>query len=118
MSCTDVAEGGATRVPCQDTPHWPFQLRFQFSLHPTPWQALWCLCDQIGPGVGVQLCVSDSMWMEVFWVSRSPWEGVSFLERGGWDRKGGWCRMVGLEGHASPFSLYGEHRMQAPFPFS
>lgn len=26
-------------------------------------------------------CVPDSMWMQVFYVNRSPWEGVSFLEQ-------------------------------------
>lgn len=115
MSCPDVMwpREVLTRVPSLGTPHQPFQLRFQSSLYPTPWQALWCLCDRIGSGVGVQLCVSDSMGMEVFWVSRSPWEGVSFLEQG-WDRREVWCWVVGLEGHSIPFSLYGERKTLAP----
>ena len=46
MSCPDVMwpREVLTRVPSLGTPHRPFQLRFQSSLYPTPWQALWCLC--------------------------------------------------------------------------
>lgn len=48
------------------------------------------------------------MWMEVFCVSRSPREGVSFLELNSGRRGYGLVSMVGLEGHSIPFSLSGK----------
>lgn len=82
LSFSDMAEGDALLRESPLSRH-THPSNFDSSLLPTPPLAgteRQCL-PVIRSGIGVQLCVSDSMWMEVFCVSRSLWKGVSFLEQ-------------------------------------
>lgn len=101
MSYSDLAEGDA-HVGILSGPHTslPTQIPVLSLSHhlagteDTP---------EIRSGVGVQLCVPDSLWMEVLCVNRSPWEGVSFLEQN-WGLERGLVPKGWPGTHSLPFS--------------